>query len=168
MTKKIWGKPIFGRWPKSKKEEQEFGLSKDEIVACPQCDAVYYYKSWHHNLLNYKGVSTDKGFVFKLCPADQMKKDGFFEGEVVVENFPKQEGEEILNLIKNIGEKAYGRDVLDRIFNTEILDSKIVVTTSENQLAKQIGKSINKAKKGSKLDESFSEEDVIRMRVYWQ
>lgn len=168
MTKKIWGKPLFGRWPKSKKEEQEFGAGKNKITVCPQCDAIYYYKSWHHDFLDYKGTNLDKEVIFKLCPADQMKKDGFFEGEVIIDNFPNEQGEEILNIIENTGEKARKQDILDRILNIEKLNNKIIVTTSENQLAQKIGKNINKAKKGSKLEESFSEEDVIRVRVYWQ
>ncbi len=148
--------------PKSKKEEQEFGPGKKDIVICSDCDAVYYYKSWHHALEGYKELSEDKGIKFSVCPACQMIKEKKYEGQLIIRNVSRKE--ELLNLIKNVAEKAFKRDVLDRII--EIKEGKeIEVLTTENQLAVSIGKQVKRAFKG-KIDIKWSkDESVARVAV---
>lgn len=162
-------KPLFGRWPKSRKEEAEFGKGKEGIIICPKGEAVYFEKSWHHNLEEYKHLSEDKNVRFELCPADIMKRDGKFEGLLTVENIPKNSREEVVNLIKNVGKRAYERDVLDRILDVEYRDGTIEVKTSENQLAMSIGKQIQRAHKKSLINIKLSrEESVVRVKVWWE
>jgi len=167
--RRIWGRPLFGRWPKSPKEESEFGPGKADIVFCEYGEAVYYGKSWRHNLREYAHLREDKSVRVSLCPAHVMMKNGLFEGEVILENMPADAHDEIVNLIKNIGERAYERDVLDRIIDIEDKGASIRVTTTENQLAISIGKQVARARKNSQIDIKLSnEEDTARVRVWWQ
>jgi len=155
----------FGpRVPKSSKEEQEFGKGKIDLVMCPECDSVYYEKSWHHRLEDYKQLSEDKRIKFLLCPACQMIKNKTYEGKVSIAS-PAQENieKELLNLIKNVGQRAFKRDPLDRIIKIKKTKGKIEVLTTENQLAVSIAKQIKRAFKG-KLDIKWShQEDVVRI-----
>lgn len=165
---RVWGRPLFGRWPKSKKEEAEFGPGRGDIIFCREDDAVYYNKSWHHNLDEYKHLRDDKNVRFALCPAHQMIKSGLFEGEVILENVPRGTHEEILHLIKNIGERAYERDVMDRIIAIEDKRQTMRVTTTENQLAISIGREIRRAHKKAQVEIKLSrEESTARVRVWW-
>lgn len=146
---------------KSKKEEQEFGPGKKNIVMCPDCNAVYYYKSWHHD---FKKVG--KNFKFVLCPACKMIKNKQFEGQVIIENIEKNKKQELINLIKNIGKRAFDRDVLDRIIKiNEITSDKIEVLTTENQLAVSIAKQVKKAFKAELEIKWSKDESVVRILV---
>ena len=166
---RIFSKSLFGRWPKSRKEEQEHGPGKGGSIMCPKGEAVYFQKSWHHASGEYKHFSAETGVRFELCPADQMKKDGTYEGIVRVEDIPPVVRQEVVNLIKNVGQRAFARDVLDRILDVEYNEGTITVKTSENQLAISMGKQIQRARKRAKIDIQFSkQESVARVRVWWE
>jgi hypothetical protein len=167
--KRFFKKSLFGRWPKSKKEEAEFGPGKKAIVICPDCNAVYFEKSWRHSLDAHKALGEEKGMRFEVCPADRMRRDNMFEGELVVENIPADVREEVINLMRNIGERAFERDVLDRILSLQERGRSVVVRTSENQLAVSMGKQVQRAYKQSRIDNKFSRaESVARVRVSWK
>ena len=155
------GGAVQSRLPKSKKEEQEFSVAKD-IVICPDCNAVYYHKSWHHALEGYDQLSEDKDLQFSVCPACQMIKEKKYEGQVIIKNVSEKEKKELLNLIKNTAERALKRDVLDRIIKIKE-GSEIEILTTENQLAVGLGKQIKRAFK-AKIDVKWSKgESVARV-----
>jgi len=159
------------RRPQSKKEEQEFGPGKKDIVICPQCQAFYYYKSWHHHLEEYRHLSEDKRVKFQLCPACQMIKEGKYEGQVILKNVPLEKEEEMIKLVKNFGEEAFRRDPLDRIIKikSKKISQNLVeieILTTENQLAVRIGKKIKGAFKGDLEIKYSHQEDTAR--VIWR
>ena len=160
---------IKGSWqprvPKQRKEEQELGPGKINILMCRECEVVYYYKSWHHRLEDYKELSEDKRIKFVLCPACQMIKDKKYEGHVILKNPAQDKKKEILRLVKNIGERAFQRDPLDRIISIKNKSKDIEILTTENQLAISIGKQIKNAFKGS-LEIQWSHEESTA-RVIW-
>ena len=169
---------IFGKYRKkierSKKEEQEFGPGKKNIAICKKCEAVYFYKSWHHKLEDYKHLSEDKSVNFVLCPSCQMIEDDKFEGQVVMENVPEEYKDDILANIKNTGERAYKRDPMDRIIKVSCQFSvvsryNIEVLTTENQLARNIARQVEKAHKGAKAEVIWSkEESAARIAIRFQ
>jgi len=154
---------ISGKYRKkierSRKEEQEFGPGKKDIVMCKKCDAVYYYKSWHHGLAEYQSLSEDKRVDFALCPACQMIEDNTFEGRVIFKNVPAMYKDTILANIKNTGERAYTRDPMDRIIKIIDTGDTVEVLTTENQLARNIARQVERAFKGAKTDTSWSKEE---------
>lgn len=160
--------PAYGRLPKPAKEEnQEYGPGKKEITLCKTCSAVYYHKSWHHNLDKYDSLEKDKGIHVATCPACRMKKSGAFEGEVTIENIPAAMRAELVHLIENVGDRAYERDPMDRILSIRSSGKTgLMVRTSENQLALTIGKEIVMAHKSAKKTIALSEgESITRVRV---
>lgn len=156
------------RRPQSKKEEAEFGPGLKEFIICRDCNAAYYDKSWHHGLEDYKHFKKDKKINFKTCFACQMIKNKQYEGMVTIENFPKDSMSDLINLIKNIGERAFKRDPLDRIIKLKQDKNKIIVTTTENQLVISIANQIKCAFKNykPKQEVNWSErEDVTRITL---
>lgn len=149
--------------PRQKKDEQEFGPGKIDILMCRECEAVYYYKSWHHRLENYKELSEDKRIKFVFCPACQMIKDKKYEGQVILKNTPQGKKEEILRLVDNVSKRAYQRDPLDRIIGIKSKSKDIEILTTENQLAVSIGKQIKKAFKGNLEIQWSRQESTVRV-----
>jgi len=162
------------RQPSSKKEEQEFGPGKKGFVICPDCNAAYYDKSWHHGLEGAVKDQLPEEFAdhdatFETCPTCQMKKDGVYEGEVIIKlGRPAEEYKgEILKAIRNSNEQAQDRDVMDEVLKIDDRGSEIHVYTSENQLAVKIGKKLDSAFKGGRLEIKYSKgEDTAR--VIWE
>lgn len=160
--------------PRPKKDEQEFGPGKKGIIMCIDCNAYYYSKSWHHSLEGAIKGQTPEEFAehevkFQTCPACQMKKDKAFEGEVIIKLNDANDSQksDILNAIHNSDEQAQDRDVMDKVLWIEDKGAEIRVYTSENQLAIRIGKKLDSAFKGGKLDINHSKsEDVAR--VLWE
>lgn len=146
--------------PKSKKEEQEFGKGKIDVVMCSNCEAVYYYKSWHHRLADYQKLSENKRIKFSVCPACRMIKDKMFEGRVIIRNIARVKKQELLNLIDNIGERAFKRDPMDRIIKIKNSPAELEILTTENQLAISISKQVKRAFKG-KMEIKWSQNESV-------
>lgn len=125
--------------------KQEFGAGKKEYIICKTCQIAYYDKRWHHNLSDDKHIEKNidkKKLNFVLCPACQMIKNKQYEGIIFVYDVPEKIKEEMINLVKNMGQTAFEIDPLDRV--SKIKESKgcIEVWTTENQLAKKIARKI--------------------------
>jgi len=176
------------RYPKSKKEEAEFGSGKIDILMCKKCNAVYWYKSWHHRLEDYPELKETKNLKFVLCPVCQMIKDKKYEGEIILENIPENFKEEIKELTKNYGKRATVNDSMDRIISIEekkvrrptnvrkrgtssrkefrgLTDLRIL--TTENQLAQRLAKKINEIY-GRQFNLSIAhshQEDTVRIKI---
>jgi len=166
--RKIFQKSSF-RFPKSKKEEAEFGKGKKDITVCRECEAFYWHKSWHHNFSDYPEISEERNVKFTICPACQMIKDGRYEGEVIIENVAEQRREEIENLINNFSETAFNRDPMDRVISIQtIAKGMIRVLTTENQMAQQLAKKIKKTFKGKATFIHSQRESTLRAKVVLQ
>jgi len=160
---------IFSKFRKSierpKKEEAEFGRGKKDIVICQKCEAVYYYKSWHHKLEDYKHLSEEKTISFLMCPACKQIEEGKYEGQVIFENIPAEYRSDIVKNIKNTGERAYKRDPMDRIISIDE-SGDIEVRTTENQLARNIARQVVSAFKNLKSDIKWAkQESTVRVVV---
>lgn len=124
---------------RSRHQEEEFGPGRRDVLICPEQDAVYHKKSWHHfSRFFTKPLRREKQFRFKFCPVHELLLHRQFEGEVVITGLPSPFRREALNLIENIGAEAYRRDVLDRVLGVVSRGDTVRVTTSENQTAKRI------------------------------
>ena len=176
------------RRPKSRKEEAEFGPGKTDILVCKKCGAFCWYKSWKARLSDYPGLKQSKRIKFAFCPTCQMIKDKKYEGEIILEAVPRDFKEDIKNLVKNYGKRAFKVDPMDRIISIKEKKVKRVaakrkrgatsrkefkglkdvrILTTENQLAKKLAKKINEIY-GGKLSVSIShshKEDVARIRI---
>jgi hypothetical protein len=163
--RKFFPKNFPWHFPKSKKEEQEFGKAKKDIFVCKACNCFYWYKSWHHSLDDYPELKETKDIKFTLCPACRMIKEKKYEGEILLENVSDKK-EEIENLISNFSEIAFDRDPMARIISIEeVAKGMLRVLTTENQIAKKLAKKIAKAYKGKIFITYSKRESTIRIRV---
>lgn len=136
----------------------EKGQKGDHII-CKYCHAVYQNKKWE------KLNDMDPKFVDELkqgcCPACHLEKGHLSDGVLHLSGtFLEEHKEEIKNLIHNIAEKEEDRDFMNRVERIDESEAgKIVVYTTKNSLAVEIGKKIDSAHKGGTLDIKFSKED---------
>ena len=157
-------------FPKSKKEEAEFGKGKgkEDILICKKCKSVYWYKEWHHQLDDYPGLRKSKRLKFTICPACQMILDGKFEGEIILEGVPEKLKKEIKKLAQNFGKRAFEKDPLDRIISIkENREGDVRILTTENQLAQRLAKKIKQtfAQKGKISISHSKKESTLRVKV---
>lgn len=143
-----------------------FGKADDKTRVCKTCGARFMKKHWVHSADTKKTSGKDAKIAFTECPACRMKHDHTFEGEILMRSFEKTQKKEILRLIKNIGERAYLRDPMDRILETEDLGERMRITTSENQLALRMGKKIKSVFKGDLVIHWSKEDEVVR--ITWE
>lgn len=151
------------RISKSKKEEQEFGKGEMDIIMCPECTIFYYYKSWHHNLRNYKHLKDEKRIKFVRCPACEMINNGKYEGQIILRGILPERRVEISRLVHNIASRAFKRDPLDRVVKMKFSPKGGEILTTENQLALSIAKQIKRAFRGDLKINWSHQESVVRI-----
>lgn len=145
--------------------EEKQPKSKEGLIFCLGCGAVYYDKHWHTNKKYAAILKNQKAIKKELCPECKNAKNENFEGEILLKNLSKEK-EEILNLVRNIEKRAKKRDPEDRIIKIEDKGKTVRILTTENQLAVSIGKQIDRAFKGGELKIKWSEKDAL-VRVIW-
>lgn len=148
-----------------------------ETPVCGRCQAIYFDKHWHTMPEVYEWLKKQKGkgsLVTGLCGecelvkrAGSLAKEGW-EGEVILDGLILgEEKNNILNTVRNVGKRATSRDPEDQIIKIDDQGSRVVIRTTENQLAVSIGKQVARAFKGGELTIKYSHEDAP-VRVYWK
>jgi hypothetical protein len=123
--------------PKSRQSAEEFGKGRKGLEICKVCGAYYYKKSWHHQL-NSKFKIQNYKLKQVLCPADQMIKNGQYEGKITIKNVPQRFKGELVGLINNFGKKAFSIDPLDRLIEVKKEKDDVIVTVTENEMANKL------------------------------
>jgi len=131
-------------------ERNEFPKGKTGLILCKDCNAVYYKKSWHRNLRNYKNLNENLPIKFSLCSACKMIQNKQFEGEIIIKNIPSKIFSELEHLIITFSRRAYERDPMDRLIAIKKNKSEMAITLTENQLAVKIAKKIKDTFKSAK------------------
>jgi len=151
--------------PRTKKHKISKG--KSGLVVCERCDAVYYKKSWHRDLRNYKNLKENLPISFSLCPACEMIKNRQFEGEIIIKNVPIKIKDGLINLVKTFSKRAFERDPMDRLIAVKETKEGIRITLTENQLAVKLAKKIKQTFKKVEMKISYfpAPSDVVYIRL---
>lgn len=130
-----------------------------EPTVCPDCRAVYHKGHWQWLPRPPKPHQ-------HLCPACQRVRDRFPAGYVTLAgDFLAEHRDEIIQLVRNHGEKARSGHPLERIIALEEGDSEVVITTTDIHLARGIGEALESAYSG-KLDFHYNAGENL-LRVQW-
>lgn len=152
------------------------GKKTKGMKLCGNCGAVYYSGHWHNSpaiaSVMRKGKKPGASSA-ELCYECRWLANGRdpklaqFEGQVTLDGLKDiDEKEMILNEVRNIGGRAQKRDPLEHIIAIDDRGERVVITTTENQLAVAIGKEVAAAFKGGKLTITFSDGN-LPARVHW-
>lgn len=171
LTKSAAGRSATAWWQKEKRKTGGMRL-------CDNCGAVYFDGHWHtapalSMLLKQekaKKPSKDHDLCIQCRWASRggaTVKSGF-EGLVTLDGLTDlEEKAEILATARNVAKKAQQRDPEDHIIAIEDRGERVVISTTENQLAAAIGKAVDAAFKGGKLTITWGDDD-LPVRVYWK
>ncbi|MCR4322960.1 MAG: NMD3-related protein [Candidatus Azambacteria bacterium] len=140
----------------SRTDWHENQKGKQGIIFCALCNAVYYKKSWHHNLRYYKNLHEDLKVSFATCPACTAIKNNEFEGRLIISNVPKNITEHLENLVHAFTHRAYQKDPMDRLIAMKKTNGTMEITTTENQLAVKLAKKIGEVFKKATIKISYS------------
>ncbi|MDP3999481.1 MAG: hypothetical protein Q8P76_02710 [bacterium] len=158
--------------PKLRKGAEKSGSGQSGLVLCNGCQAVYFKKHWHHDLLKLNlsesaslEKNSDKKVKFALCPACQMIKNRQFEGEVIIKNVPEKLKEEVMRFVRGFCLRAYQRDPMDRLIDIKVFGKDIAVTVTENELASKLGRKMKNLFNNTKVKISFDHKPSNAARV---
>ncbi|MDP3901471.1 MAG: hypothetical protein Q8Q37_00635 [bacterium] len=167
---KIFRKKYNTKLPQAGNDIEEFGGGKKGLWFCGICQAVYFKKSWHHNLVNLK-ISDNKDALvkFTICPSCKMIKDKQYEGIIVIKKIPSDRAVK-LNLdefITSFCRCAYEIDPMDRLISLIKNGGSWIITTTENQLANKLARRIKNKFKTAKTKINFQKEpgDVVNITL---
>ena len=140
--------------------------SKHEMSICKGCHAIYREKKWFLDEELYKESFKKKTVNMVTCPACLKIKDNFPGGVVILEgDFLKIHEDEILNLVRNEGERSLRDNPLERIMSVDKIKGRIEIQTTNEKLAQKVGKAVYKAYAG-RLEYKWSEHNKF-VRVNW-
>ena len=161
------GEPFQGPIKKDHDRQRHVvGKEPAGFLVCSQCRAVFHNKHWQWNATLLAKHSGDKK-TETIYPACKITRKEEAEGVLELAGFVSEgQKQEILGLLKNAGQRAAERDPLDRIFAWDDAGKKIVVYTTENQLAISLGKQVKRAFNGELDISSSKNADVVKVK--WQ
>ena len=93
---------------------------------------------------------------FMLCPACKMIESKKFEGQIVINDLPKNLHENAINLIEAFCHRARQKDPMDRLIDIKKTNGGLTVFTTENQLALRLAHKIKDAFKKMDMKISYS------------
>lgn len=131
--------------PGEKQRDKSEINSGHDITLCPDCSCVYYKKAWHHDLSNHKKLTDDHHAKIGRCPSCRCWRDHQWEGEVRIQNVPKDAREEMMHLIMHLSQTAFEKNPMHRVFDIATEKNMITIFVSENQLAQSIARKIHEA-----------------------
>mgnify|MGYP001600292174 CR=1 FL=1 len=101
------------------REKHEIPKGKQGLTICKICKAIYYKKSWRHNLGGHENLREDLPVYFIVCPACRMIKDHQFEGRIIIENIPAKILSDLNHLTETFCKRAYLRDSQHRLIDVK-------------------------------------------------
>lgn len=130
-----------------------------EPTICPGCNAVFHKGRW-------TWAAAPKEAHRETCPACHRIHDKYPAGHLTLSGpFVEAHQEEILNLIRNEGEKAKAEHPLRRVMATEKRNHDLVITTTDTHLPQSIGSALKHAH-GGELDLKYAKDEYL-VRATW-
>ncbi len=138
------------------------------ISVCESCRAVYMNKRWYIGSELDEQVSQLPDTAKTVCPACLKIRDNFPGGIVTLKgDYVLEHKQDILNLIRNEEERARGFNPLERVMSVrENGYGSIVISTTNEKLAQQLGRAIKKAFHGE-VTYRWSHDNKL-VRVDWE
>jgi NMD protein affecting ribosome stability and mRNA decay len=143
----------------------EAGLK--EPALCQTCKSVYRQKRWQLDPATAKQLATDTDTQWVTCPACLKIATHYPEGIVTLRgNYFWDHEEEIRNILHNTVERTRARNPLEQIIRMEKADDALVIETTDQKLAEQLGRALQKAHSGE-LQIDWQGAPVV-CRVQWE
>lgn len=151
---------------------------------CERCGAVWFDGHWHTAPMLAAELKAKKNLAKKagkagsgkpvLCYECHIAVNGSadptkaaYAGQLTLDGLKDAKDKaEVLATCRNFGTRANKRDPEARIVGIDDRGDRVIITTTENQLAVGMGKAVDAAHKGGKLRIVWSKDDMPA-RVFW-
>lgn len=131
-----------------------------EPAVCSDCGAVYHQGRWQWG-------PPPAAAAPARCPACRRIHESLPAGYVTVEGeFAQSHRDELLNLVRHLEQREKTEHPLKRIMAIDEADGKLLITTTDIHLARQIGEALHHAYQGD-LDFHYNKEQYL-LRIRWQ
>ena len=138
-----------------------------EPAVCQTCQAVYRQKRWQLDPAMAARMSEDTGTQWVTCPACQKVAERYPEGILTLRgSYLWNHEQEIRNILDNAVTRFSSRNPLERIIRMQRSDDVLVIETTDNKLAEQLGRLLQKAHSGE-LQIDWQGTPVV-CRVQWE
>lgn len=128
-------------------------------TACPECGAIFRNGRWA-----WGAAPTDAQRT--VCPACQRIRDDYPGGHLTLRgSFVRDHRDELLGLARNVEEREKGQHPLKRIMAVQDVGADLLITTTDPNLARNIGDALFHAYEGD-LDYRYAEDSNV-LRVGW-
>lgn len=143
----------------------EAGLK--EPAVCQSCQAIYQQKRWQLDPLLATKLADDPATHWVTCPACQKIAEHYPEGILTLRgSYLWDHEQEIHNILVNAANRFTARNPLERIIRMQRTGEALIIETTANKLAEQLGRSLQKAHSGE-LQIDWQGAPVI-CRVQWE
>lgn len=131
-----------------------------EPAVCPDCGVVYHAGRWQWS-------PAPAGAHKVVCSACHRIRDGIPAGYVSIEgDFSPARRDELLRLLRHREERARSEHPMQRIIGINETPGRIMVTTTDVHLARDLGEALHSAHDGSLDLQYHKDEDLLR--VHWK
>lgn len=138
-----------------------------EPAVCQTCQAVYRNKSWHLDPLLAGKLAENPAVRWVTCPGCQKVVEHYPEGVLTLRgSYLWNHEEEIRNILLNMVERISTRNPLERVIRIDRSEEALVIETTDNKLAEQLGRALQKAHSGE-LQIDWQGSPVV-CRVQWE
>jgi len=136
---------------------------KEEAI-CSRCDLVYQNKSWRLDEAEARSLKENSHVRRGTCPACRRMEDNLPGGIATFSGdyFHKHEVE-ILDIIKNEEARSRVKNPLGRVMEIAQKGSVLTVSTTEEKLARKLGKEVYKAHKGELHYQWAHDQKMVRV-----
>lgn len=129
-----------------------------EPTVCSDCGAVYHEGRWQWITPPVHALQT-------RCAACRRIHEKLPAGYVSIEGeFGREHRDEVLSLARNLETREKAEHPLQRIMDVEEQDDKLMITTTDIHLARNIGEALENAYKGELEFHYLKEEYLLRVR----
>lgn len=136
------------------------GKKYKEPTICTNCNLVYQDGRWVNTEI------PDDDLNEALCPACRRKRDKNPEGLIYLSgDYFENHKDQIIHIAKNNEERARSKRPLQQIMWAEYKSDVLEIATTNEHLARRIGKAVQRAHDGELEIKSGQKERLVR--VYW-
>lgn len=138
-------------------------LPKTDRKTRSEIGGTFHFKARRDSMSGEEPIGHESGVRYRLESGRVVN----FGGEVTARGeFGRDEKQELLALVENLGAAQAAKDSCDRIVRVKSTREGFVVQTSKPHLAVAIGKKLHRARKGGELTVTWSDRD-LPVRVVW-
>jgi len=145
---------------------REKGKDQPGVLVCPRCHAISLKKRWFLDEDRYQRLRSSPGVHLVICPGCRRIERQEYDGEITLRSpLLLSNKPQAMAMIRHEEDKARQTNPFSRLASVVDRGSELYILTTTTWLAERIGKTFQKAFKGSLEIQRLPGEKFVR--VHW-